>query len=111
MDNPSKPPILISKFDQVLEQLHLLFRDIEEFKMDSGVVVMLKDGVADIRGLGEAHSPAAAAAILFLAFRSMPTCHPDELSAALGQLLQRSHQIATEAPLWRGAPNLHQPPL
>lgn len=111
MDTPSKPPILISKFDQVLEQLHLLFCDIEEFKMDAGVVVMIRNGEVDVRGLGEVDSLTAASALLSVALRTMPLAKAADMMLSIVPLMERSKLIEAEAPLWRATPNLHLPPL
>lgn len=106
----SDAPILISRYDQVLEQIQLLVKEIEEFKMDSGVVVMMRNGLADIRGLGETHSATAASAILFMAYKSLPPATQSDMLYELGQLVERSKAIEIEAPWWRSTPNLHQPP-
>ena len=93
---------LISNYDQVLEQLNMLARDIENTKMDAGVVVMMRNGTVDIRGLGEVRSTAAAAAVLFTAYKSMPAASQDDMLQAITQLADRSKLIDVEAPRWRG---------
>lgn len=112
MSSSDELPILESRFDQVLEQIHLLVKDIETKRMDAGVVVMVDDGKVDVRGLGEACTPAAAFAILFMAMRSMPPQTQQQIVEQLGTIMPRSERIAKEAPLWRNAtaPNTCQPP-
>ncbi len=102
-------PELESKFDQVLEQIFLLIRDIEKEKLDAGVTVMVVDGKVDVRGLGVVTEPAQAAAILFLALRSLPPQDQKQMGDALQELMERSMRIAKEAPLWN-APISHQTP-
>ena len=102
-------PILASRFDQVLEQLTLLTKDIEQHKMDAGVVVMLRNGQADIRGLGEVRSTEQAAAVLFMSFKSLPPASQEAMLKSLERLMRRSVEIEAEAKLWRSTPDLHQP--
>lgn len=93
-------PVLESKFDQVLEQVFLLIRDIEKGKLDAGVTVMVVDGAVDVRGLGVVKEPVQAVALLFLALRSLPPQDQKQMGDALQELMERSMRIAKEAPLW-----------
>jgi hypothetical protein len=95
-------PVLISKFDVMLEQIQKLIKDIETNKWDSGVAVIVNNGSLDIRGLGECFTPAAAAALLFAGIKSLPPCTQSDMMKELMTMMERSTIIAKEAPLWRG---------
>ena len=97
----TEPPILISKFDQVLEQIILLTKDIEREKWDAGVTVLVTNGSVDVRGLGTTDTPTHAAALLFMALKSLPSTTQSDMLKALKQILVRSEAVAKEAPLWR----------
>jgi hypothetical protein len=94
-------PVLESKFDQVLEQFVLLTRDIERGKWDAGVTIMVNNGKVDVRGLGTTSSPVDAAALLFMAIKTLPPFSQAEMLAALIPIMERSERIEIEAPFWR----------
>jgi len=94
-------PILESKFDQVLEQLRILERDVESKRLDAGVVVMVDEGRVDVRGLGETTTLSSAFAILYMAMRSMPPLTQQQIADELNVTMMRSERIAKEVPLWR----------
>jgi hypothetical protein len=94
-------PVLESKFNQVLEQLLLLIRDIEKGKWDAGVVVMVKDGQLDVRGMGTTDTPAAAFSILYMAARTLPSLDMNGLQSEVEGIMERSKKIEVESKLWR----------
>lgn len=101
MSDTSDLPVLISTYYQVVEQIQLLVRDIERNKWDAGMVVMVNNGTLDMRGLGEVKSTVQAKAILFAAFQSLPPATQAEMLSELTAMFKRSHQIESEAELWR----------
>jgi hypothetical protein len=102
MVNPPELPILISVFDQAIEQILLLIKDIEAHRWDAGVTVMVNNGALDIRGIGVAsNSPATAVALLYMALRSMPQVDQRQVMLALDEVMKRSETIEAEAHLWR----------
>lgn len=96
----SNLPELISKYDQVIEQVLILVKDIEAGKMDAGVCVMAKDGRVDVRGLGVVEKPAQAVALLFMAIKSFDSMSQAEIMAELQAIMERSEVVAQEAHLW-----------
>lgn len=98
-------PVLISVYDQGLEQIGKLIGDIEANKWDAGVTVFVNNGTVDIRGIGVVESTTAAAAVLFMAFKSLPPAKQSDMAAELARLMERSKAVAKEAPLWRPVGN------
>jgi hypothetical protein len=97
----SSLPELESKFDQVLEQLLVLMREVEHGRWDAGVVVMVKDGQLDIRGMGTTDTEAAAFAILFMAAKTLPPVDMKQLQVEAQRIMERSQRIEMESQFWR----------
>jgi hypothetical protein len=104
MQTSDQLPQLVSRFDDVLGQLHFLMRDVEKYRWDAGLVIMVNNGQLDVRGLGLAEKPEHAAAILVLALRSLPAFDQGLLPETLKNLLTHSERVAEEVDLWRGKP-------
>ncbi len=97
----SSLPELESKFDQALEQIFLLVRDIERGKWDAGVTVMVTNGRVDVRGLATTDTPAAAFAILYMALKTLPPLNQADLMRTLNAIMERSERIEVESAYWR----------
>ena len=109
IDEATGLPIVISVFDQALEQIFKLIKDIETNRWDGGVTIFANDGKVDVRGIGTVDTPEKASALVFMAFRTLPPQSQETLAKALGEVMERSERIAKEAPLWfKPTPNLHQ---
>jgi hypothetical protein len=101
-------PELISVWDQLLEQVMKLIKDIEANKWDAGVTVFVSNGTLDIRGLGVVDTPAAAAALLFAGIKSLPPTSQQSMLDELEKLMARSKVIAVEADAWRSQQESNQ---
>lgn len=100
IDEKTGLPIVISVFDQALEQIFKLIKDIEKNRWDAGVTIFANDGRVDVRGIGTCDTPEKASALIFMAFRTLPPQNQEVLAAALKEVMDRSTLIAEEAPLW-----------
>lgn len=98
----SELPELISKHDVLIQQLLDVIREVETTRVDSGVVVLMRDGGLVLHSLGEANSAEAVLGLLMVG-QSMAAQGADRTKVAevFEAMARRSKQIAKEAPLWR----------
>jgi hypothetical protein len=93
----------------MLHQLHFTASDIQAGRLDSGVVVLVRNGGVNVRVLGSAETSADAAAILFAALQGvMKGLNQADMATAWRTLSERSALAEKELALYPQQNQLHQ---